>query len=233
MKPKKYFYFNYKFLLNFLKDSQTFLYVICLIFLISIFLGSAFSTPEVFEKMILEFISELMELTKNLSWVEMISFIFFNNLKSSFFGFVSGIGLGLVSLFSTFINGYLIGFVVKQSVLSSGVFVLWRLFPHGIFELPAVLISFTLGLRISIEPIKLYFKKQKVSDNLSLVYSFVLILILPLISTLLFLILNLRDDKLSKKYLEILLDSFNIFIFLIIPLLFVAAIIEGSLIFLI
>ena len=45
-------------------------------------------------------------------------------------------------------NGYLVGFVSsvvseKESILS-----LWRLLPHGIFEIPAILISAGLGIKL-------------------------------------------------------------------------------------
>jgi stage II sporulation protein M len=44
------------------------------------------------------------------------------------------------------VNGYLIGFVANMVVSQEGVLVLWRLLPHGIFELPAIFISIGLGI---------------------------------------------------------------------------------------
>jgi stage II sporulation protein M len=46
------------------------------------------------------------------------------------------------------VNGYVLGYISKITVQSSSILDLWRLFPHGIFELPAVLISLGLGLKL-------------------------------------------------------------------------------------
>jgi len=67
---------------------------------------------------------------------------------------------------------------------------LWKLFPHGIFELPAVFISLALGMKLG----TFIFQKKKMNS--------------------------------FKDYLW---NSFRIFIFVVIPLLVIAAFIEGYL----
>jgi stage II sporulation protein M len=103
---------------------------------------------------------------------------------------IFGIVFGLFPLGTAIVNGYVAGFVANMSVAKKGIFVLWRLFPHGIFELPAVLISIGLGMRLG---------------------------------TILF-------RKASFK--EEIIESARFFILIIVPLLIVAAVIEGILIFL-
>ena len=59
-----------------------------------------------------------------------------------------GVLLGIFPLMSVIANGYLLGFVVAASVRSQGILILWRLFPHGIFEIPALFLSLGLGLKM-------------------------------------------------------------------------------------
>ena len=91
------------------------------------------------------------------------------------------------------INGYVLGFVAYLVVNSDGILVLWRLFPHGIFELPAIFISLGLGLKVG----TFIFQKKKFES--------------------------------LKKYS---LNSLRVFLFIVLPLLIIASIIEGSLIYL-
>ena len=90
-----------------------------------------------------------MSETSGLSWIQLILFILFNNLKSSFFGLVFGIFFGIFPSLVAIFNGYVVGFVSNESVRQSGVLILWKLFPHGIFELPAVFISLGMGLKLA------------------------------------------------------------------------------------
>ena len=121
-----------------------------------------------------------------------MEFIFLNNAQSSFMGIVLGVLLGIFPVIATIANGFILGFVASLSVDSEGFFVLWRIFPHGIFELPAIFISFGLGLKTG----TFVFQKKKFES--------------------------------FKNYLY---NSLKVFLFIIIPLLIIAAIIEGTLIF--
>jgi stage II sporulation protein M len=159
---------------------------------------------------------------------ELISFIFLNNLQSSFFGMVFGIALGIFSMITSVLNGYLLGFVSSKAVYEGGILVLWRLFPHGIFELPALFLSTGLGLKLGLPFIYRYFKYYwKKQNNFALLMG---ILFLPLS-----IILTLISNKNLRKYqLKDFLFRFNnslrVFLFVIFPFLLIAAIIEGILI---
>jgi len=184
---------NYSQSWDFIKESKNFIYVIILIFFLTFLFGFFVSLPELITNQILEFIQDLLEKTKGMSQFELTSFIFLNNIQSAFVVVVSGIILGIYPVMATIANGFILGFVASLSVNAEGFFILWRIFPHGIFELPAIFISFGLGLKLG----SFIFQKKKFES--------------------------------FKIYF---MNSLKVFLFIIIPLLIIAAIIEGSLIFL-
>ena len=51
-------------------------------------------------------------------------------------------------IFNAFFNGTLLGYVYSKAIVFEGYLVIWRLFPHGILELPAVFISLGLGVHL-------------------------------------------------------------------------------------
>jgi len=142
----KFVYGNFMEGLEYLKESMNFFWFSFILFFgVSLF---GFFYPHLFEEQIIKLISEIIGQTEGLGVFGLISFIINNNIKSSFIGIVFGIFLGLVPLGIIVINGYVLGFVANKSVASGGLLVLWRLLPHGIFEIPAVLISVALGLKL-------------------------------------------------------------------------------------
>ena len=177
---------------KYLKESKNFIYIIMVLFFVFALIGFFIPAPNFIVEQILEFINELLEKTQYMSQWGLIQFIFLNNLQTSFFGIILGIFLGILPIIATVVNGYVLGFVTSLSVVSGGGSVLWKLLPHGIFELPAVFISLGLGLKLG----SFIFQKKKID--------------------------------LFKEYFW---NSIKVFLFIIIPLLIIAAIIEGTLIF--
>ena len=194
MKNKKNLNFieEYKKSWNFIRESKKFIYSIVGIFFIFSLIGFFITTPTLIAEQILKFIEELLLKTQDMGHFELIKFIFFNNTQSSFFGMIFGALFGIFSVVTTIANGYLLGFVSAMVVSSKGFGVLWRLAPHGIFELPALFISLGLGLKLG-----MFF---------------------------------LEKDK-AKTFRNYLWNSLRVFLYIIIPLLLVAALIEGTLIF--
>lgn len=176
---------------DYLKSSRKFIFAIIGIFFLLFLIGFFISPSESVIQKILEFIQNLLEETEGMSFLELFWFIFFNNLKVSFFGMAGGIFLGIFPVIESIINGYLLGFVAKETVLVDGFLSLWRIFPHGVFELPAVFISLGLGLKLGL----VVFKR--------------------------------KGERNLKK---VILNSLIVFAFVVIPLLFLAAIIESGLI---
>ena len=197
MKMKKQENFNfieeYKKSWNFIRESKNFIYSVIGIFFIFSLIGFFITTPTIIAEQILKFIEELLLKTQDMGQFELIRFIFFNNIQSSFFGMIFGVFLGIFPILAVVANGYVLGFVASLVVNDGGILVLWRLFPHGIFELPAIFISLGLGLKIGT-----FIFQEKKFESL-------------------------------KKYS---LNSLRVFLFIVLPLLIIAAIIEGSLIYL-
>jgi len=190
---KGFFKENYGESFNYIKVSRNFIYSIIVLFLLFSLIGFFVPVPPLLEQKILEFIEELLRKTQDMSQAELIRFILLNNIQSSFTGMTFGVIFGVFPVLATLANGYLLGFVAAKTVESQGIFILWRILPHGIFELPALFISLGLGLKLG----TFVFKKNK---------------------------LETLSDYIVK--------SIKVFFFIVIPLLITAAVIEGSLIFL-
>lgn len=133
---------------SFIRTSAPFIWTSVLLFLFAALLGLAFPAPEPVASQILSFIEELLLETEGLTQGEMIWFLFQNNILSAFMGMMFGILIGIFPLISSLVNGYLVGFVSRFAVQEYGPLVMWRLLPHGIFELPALFLSLGIGLRL-------------------------------------------------------------------------------------
>ncbi len=174
---------------GYIKESKNFIYIIIILFFVLALVGFFIPAPTYIANQISIYIKELVSQTSGMSSIQLISFIFFNNIEASFFGLVFGIFFGIFPVFVSLINGYLLGFVANGSVKTSGIIVLWKLFPHGIFELPAVFISLGLGMKLGS------------------------------------LLLNKKG-----RFKENFVNALKAFLLIVIPLLIIAAVIEGSLI---
>jgi len=103
----------------------------------------------------LQYIQQLSENVKGFSdsyspWVSFLLFffvIFLNNAFTCFIDILTGPLVGIVPLFSAFVNGGIVGWFVQKE----GAIVLIAIIPHGVFEIPAFLISAAIGLRLGRE----------------------------------------------------------------------------------
>jgi len=151
MKPKKenkqnFIYNNFQQSLAYLpKLKKYFIFSLVLFLLISLF---GFLFPYFFEEEIIRLIEELIMQTQGMDFLELTNFIMFNNMKSSFFALILGIFLGFVPIGVIVVNAYVLGFVANKTVAIEGPLIMWRLLPHGIFEIPAVLLSTALGMKL-------------------------------------------------------------------------------------
>jgi len=176
---------------RYIYDSRNFIYLALGLFFGASLVSFFLPVPQSIIEQIAEFIRRLLEETEGMGQFDLIRFIFLNNLQSSFIGMMFGMIFGIFPALILLVNGYLLGFVSSVSIQEEGILVLWRLFPHGIFELPAVFISTGLGLKLG----TFVFRKNK-SDSF-------------------------------RKYFW---NSLQAFLLVVIPLLIIAAIIEGTLI---
>lgn len=182
---------NYSLSWQYTKKCRNYIFFIILLFLLGFIIAVFYQPPEIVE-LIKEFIEDLLQKTEGLSMWQMVFFILNNNLKNSFFAMLLGVFLGIFPIFTALANGYVLGFVAEKSVQLEGIAILLRLVPHGIFEIPAVVLALALGVRLG----AFWFEKDR-----------------------------------KKEFLSRLENSLRVFLFIILPLLVIAAIIEGILIF--
>jgi stage II sporulation protein M len=78
-----------------------------------------------------------------------MTIIFLKNLLASAMAMLLGLGLGLIPLMVVTSNGFLLGIVGYEAVQKAGfLFLAAGILPHGIFELPCVLVSIAIGFRL-------------------------------------------------------------------------------------
>jgi len=148
MKKQKTLKEYYQESFSFISNSKKYIYSILLIFLAFAILGYFVSLPPEIENIIKERLKEITLLFEGLNLPQTIWMIFSNNIYVSFLSLILGILLGVFPVIAALSNGFIIGYVMQKAVSIEGIFTLWKLFPHGIFELPAVILSLGLGLRL-------------------------------------------------------------------------------------
>src|SRR3989338_6351141 len=156
------------------------------LFSVSIIFGLLF--PYFLKEFQDEIIKAILAQVQGKDFFEITFFIIQNNLRTSFFGFL--LGITFLPVFAIMINGFFIGTTLRLAVEKYSPLIIWRLLPHGIFELPAIILSFSYGLKIGMA----WFHKDKIKNF-------------------------------KNNYRE----AFAVFIFIILPLIIIAGIIEGFL----
>ncbi len=177
--------------LKYIRSSWKFVLIVTGIFIFSLIAGLLVSLKDLgLSENYLEILKNSFGWIKTLSPIEIMLFIFLNNAVKSLFSIVLGAGLGIIPIIFIGGNGIIIGLIVNEVSKQQGViFVLAALLPHGIIEVPMVLISAGLGLRLG--------------------YS---------------MYISMKGEKRDMRYE--LTESLHVFMKIIMPLLFVAAIIE-------
>ncbi len=137
----------------------TYFVLLTVIFWFSTFAGyqSARLNPKQAEFFVNQFSSEF-GFIKLLPPVVVFAVIFLNNTVKSFVAMILGLFFGLAPLFFVFINGYLIGVVVYVVGLRMGLKrVIMLLVPHGVIEIPAILLACSYGLWLG----RMFFKRVR------------------------------------------------------------------------
>jgi len=172
----------YKNSIKYIKESKNYILAIVIIFFISAIIGLIIPIPEEIAFKIIEALKELLKQIKGKNTFQIIKFILFNNTKTSLFGLITGIFLGIIPILLTITNGYLLGFVSLISIQNGGILSLWKILPHGIFELPAIFISLGMGLRIGATIFQENIKENLTKNIKESLKTFILIII-PLLIT--------------------------------------------------
>jgi len=170
---------RYKTYFKYIRKNRKFIYSILILYFASAFLGYLF--PSLFQTYINDLIKNILGITKDMNIIQMFVFIFQNNLKTAFIGMLLGIGFGIFPLLLTFFNGYVLGYVSKLAINKEGGFVLWKLLPHGIFELIAVFLSFAFGLKLGYVLLTSRKKKKEFIKEFSIILEIFVYVIIPLL----------------------------------------------------
>jgi stage II sporulation protein M len=108
-------------------------------------------------------------------------FIFVNNAGKAFFVILLGIIAGLPALLFIYINGLIIGLVLSFAVSAQG----WQTalaatLPHGILEIPLIILAVALSMLVGWESIRRLFRRtSRVKDRLLFGIRAYAIIILP------------------------------------------------------
>ncbi|MCK4650290.1 stage II sporulation protein M [Candidatus Pacearchaeota archaeon] len=196
---KKFFIKNYLKCWEFFCKTRWFFVFGFGIFALTFLIGFAF--PVFFRAEIFGIVKGLVLAIEGKNTLELIGFIFLNNLQASFMAMALGILFGFFPMMTCIVNGYLLGFVAREAVMTDGIFMMWKIFPHGIFELPAVMFSIGIGFRLG---------WSVVSDGWHMVSGK----------------RKTRENGLGYNFRE----GLRFFVFVIVPLLVVAGVIEGILV---
>ncbi len=144
---KKDFTASFNESLKYVSNHKKYVYFAMALFFISSLFGYFNADRLVFLD---EQLKQIMLKTQGLDALELLWFIFSNNVTSALSVLFLGTILGIFPLFNAIFNGTILGYVYSKAVPIAGFGVIWRILPHGIFELPAIFISLGLGLHLGV-----------------------------------------------------------------------------------
>lgn len=118
------------------------------LFLASAFWGYRFALASPYDALaVLQDVLQGFSFAKKFSLWELFVFIFLNNAVKALLVLLLGFFFGIVPIFFIFTNGQLVGLLLGIAQLNGeGTLALLGLLPHGIFEIPALVISAGYGL---------------------------------------------------------------------------------------
>ena len=224
---KKFLKDNFHKCEKFFSESKVYILSAVAVFFATAVIGFVF--PVFFREEVGVIMQQMAEKIQGLGFAETFSMIFFNNLSAGFMAEFLGIGFGIFPLIALVINGYLLGFVMKFAVMQEGIFVIWRIIPHGIFEIPAILLAAGIGIKIGVEFLYSFMIEYEKKHSLTLLI--ILGVFFPVILFIFAIAVTFKNKNLSKKLKINLKEGIRFFISVILPLLLIAAFIEGLLIF--
>lgn len=183
----------------YIKNLKNYLLFLAILFAISFIEG--YSLPQNYPQEAKEIVANFKDSfgpVVEAGGIRMFIFIFLKNTTALFFAAALGIFGGIVPVLSIFSNGFLIGLVgfYATEKISWTVFIL-ALAPHGIFELPAFFLSAAIGMKLGVAALrKIYYFLRKKSAG------------------------NI------KSFREEFSSAARFFIEVLVPLLFIAALME-------
>ncbi|MBE0521198.1 MAG: stage II sporulation protein M [Candidatus Methanoperedenaceae archaeon] len=136
--------------IEYLYSLRKYIFAITAVFIISVVIGvfASIRDPESSLKYF-EAFGESFGWIKDLDPLAIMMIIFLNNALKSLVALVLGIGLGIIPVVFISVNGIMLGMIADLVFREMGAaFVLAALLPHGIIEIPMILLSAGIGLRL-------------------------------------------------------------------------------------
>ncbi len=112
---------------------------------------------------------------------ELFLFILENNIVKLFIILPLGIFAGLIPFFSVFANGFLLGiFAQAVSQETSWPFFILGIMPHGIIEIPVLILSSAIGMRIGkVAVYGIFSKKESLREEFAKALKFFILVLIP------------------------------------------------------
>jgi stage II sporulation protein M len=126
--------------------------VISLLFFATITMGwvGTMHNPKIGEDLMLVFQKEIAGQISDENAYDMCLKLFANNLETCILLFLGGASFGILTIFIMSLNGIVIGAIMEiVSKDHSSAFVAAAILPHGIFEIPAFILSGALGILLA------------------------------------------------------------------------------------
>ncbi len=139
--------------INSLKENKRLILTTSVIFLFSAFIG--YLMIDVNNSMIKETLKKLLIIASQIKSQNNVFYtmlvIFLNNLKAALFMIGFGVVFGIFPIFAIVVNGLMIGVFLKMVLQNAGhsiLFFIVGIVPHGIFEIPAIIIASAFGMSL-------------------------------------------------------------------------------------
>lgn len=134
--------------------SRAYIIAAFIIFIVSIVVGYQWEAFHAFLHSQIQGIAEVAEQLAEAEnpMLQMFTFIFFNNTIKAIAIIYLGLFLGVLPIFFLAVNGMVLGYLYLQMVVVHEAATLWDIvigiLPHGIIELPVVIIACGFGLKL-------------------------------------------------------------------------------------
>jgi len=132
---------------------------------------------------IIEEIKKMFLFKEETTQWELFFFILENNITKLFVILPLGIFAGLIPFFSVFSNGFILGvFAQVVSQETSWPFFILGIMPHGIIEIPVLILSSAIGMRIGkVAVYRLFSKKESLREEFAKALKFFILVLIPLL----------------------------------------------------
>ena len=169
---------------KYLKSLKNYILFSSLVFLFAILSGYLFAQnfPEETQEIIKE-LEKFFSISEETTSFQMFLFILENNVIKLFTVILLGIFAGLIPLLSLWGNGMILGIfaqIVSQEL--SWTFLILGILPHGIIEIPVLILSAAIGIRIGKLAIwRIFGRHKNFREEFTKAIKFYIVILIPLL----------------------------------------------------